>query len=321
MKKATKICIIVASSLILAGIIIFVAAMSLVKWDFSRLSTSKIEKEEHEISKAYENICIKTDTADIEFVTSENGTTSVVCLERENEKHSVRVDNNTLVIELENTKKWYEYIGINFDSTKITVYLPEAEYGSLSISSDTGDIEIPKDFIFDSIGISESTGDVVCLASARDNIKIKTSTGDIELSDLSAAEIDLTVSTGDISVSDVECKGNMEINVSTGKSKLNNVKCKSIISDGDTGDMILTNVIAEEKFSIERSTGDVTFDLCDASEIDVETDTGNVNCLFLTEKVVIYETDTGDVIVPHTTSGALCEITTDTGDITVKIRE
>jgi len=82
----------------------------------------------------------------------------------------------------------------------------------------------------------------------------------------------------------------------------------------------LNNVIAAEKFSVERSTGDVKFDGSDAAEIFVRTDTGDVTGSLLTHKVFITKTDTGKVDVPKTVDGGRCEIITDTGDIALDIR-
>ncbi|MBO5883876.1 MAG: DUF4097 family beta strand repeat protein [Clostridia bacterium] len=319
MKKSTVVCIIVASSLILAGLLIFSTVMSILKWDFTKLSTTKLETNEHVIDEDFDSICIDTDTADIEFVMSEDEKTSVVCIEYVNERHAVAVKDGALTIELENTRKWYEHIGINFGSTKIKVYLPESEYTSLLIKMHTSDVKIPNDFIFENVDILGSTGDVSCFASACELIKIKTSTGNIELEGISSHKLDLTVTTGKVNLSNVECEGDIEINVSTGKSYLENVKCKSLLSKGDTGDINLINVVATEMFSIERNTGDVNFERCDAFGIYVETDTGDVDASFLTDKVVIYETDTGDVSIPKSTAGGRCEISTDTGDITVTI--
>ena len=55
-------------------------------------------------------------------------------------------------------------------------------------------------------------------------------------------------------------------------------------------------------------------------EVFITTDTGNVDGSFLTDKVVLTQTDTGDVDVPKLTSGGRCEITTDTGDISISIK-
>jgi len=127
-------------------------------------------------------------------------------------------------------------------------------------------------------------------------------------------------SIGKITVSGVTCQGNMGLQVSTGKTVITGTSCQNLISDGDTGSLVLQNVIAAEKFSIERSTGDVSFTDCDAAEIFVETDTGDVTGSLLSEKVFIVETDTGKIDVPKSVTGGRCEIETDTGDIEITVK-
>ncbi len=321
MGKRTKIWLIIASFLVLVGCVIFGGVMTMLKWDFTKLSTAKYETNDYKINEDDINILIVTDTADIVFVPSENGERSVICYEQKKAKHSVTVKDGTLVIELVDTRKWYEYIGINFGTPKITVYIPQGEYGTLSIKSSTGDVEIPKDFKFESIDISESTGVVTNGASASEVIKIKTSTGDILVENISAGALDLSVSTGNVTVSNVTCENDVTVSVSTGKTYLTDIACKSVVSSGSTGDISLNNVIATEKLSIERSTGDVKFDGGDAAEIFVKTDTGDVTGTLLSEKVFIVETDTGRVDVPKTVTGGRCEIATDTGDVRIKIQK
>ncbi len=320
MSKATKTWLVIATCLVVIGCIVFGGFMTMLKWDFTKLSTTKYETKRYEISEDYKNLSVVTNTADIVFVPCENSNTSVVCYEQQNMKHTVAVEDGTLAIEIHDTRKWYEYIGIDFGTPKITVYIPQGEYGTLLVKSSTGDVEIPNEFKFQSMDIAEGTGNVTNCAHASGAIKIKTSTGHIRVENVSANTLDLSVSTGGISVSDVTCEGDVKIRVSTGKTILTDVECKSVISAGNTGDISLKNVIAAEQFSIERSTGDVKFDGCDAAEIFVQTDTGDVRGSLLTEKVFITQTDTGNVDVPKTVVGGKCEISTDTGDIKITLK-
>ncbi len=299
MKKNTKTWLVIAVSLVVIGGMIFGGVMTLLKWDFTKLSTVKYETNEYEISENYTNIKLVTDTADITFLPANGEKSSVVCHEQKKLKHTVAVEEDVLVIELHDTRKWYEYIGINFGTPKITVYIPQGEYGTLSIQSSTGDVEIPKDFKFENMDISLSTGDVTNHASAVNTIKIQTNTGHIRVADISVGMLDLSVSTG--------------------KTNITNVQCKNVLSSGNTGDLRMENVVATEKFSVERSTGDVKFDGCDAAEIFIQTDTGNVMGSLLSDKVFITQTDTGRVDVPKTVSGGRCEIFTDTGDIKITV--
>ena len=284
-------------------------------------SLSDYETNIHKINEEFDNVSIKTDTADIAFVPSNDGMCRVTCYEDAKSIHSVEIQNGTLMINVVNNKKWYDYIGVNIDSTKITVYLPEKAYSSLVIEESTGDIEISKDFKFKSIDISLSTGNVKCYASAVENITIAASTGDIFAESISAGSLDITVSTGKVTVSSVTCEGDITVGVSTGKAYLTDVTCKNLTSTGSTGDVSLRNVISKEKISVERSTGDVTLDRSDAAELFIMTSTGDVEGSLLTNKVFIIKTDTGRINVPNSITGGRCEITTDTGDIKISILE
>ncbi len=281
MRTRTKVWLIIATLLLVVGCMIFGGVMMKLKWDFTKLSTDNYETSNYEINENYSNVFIVTDTADVVFLPSESLKTKVLCHEQSNMKHTVTVKDDTLVIELIDTRKWYEHIGINFGTTKITVYIPEAKYGTLSV---------------------------------------KASTGDICAENLSAETLEFSVTTGDINVSNVTCDGDVKINVTTGKTKLINTRCKSVISDGSTGDILLNDVVATENFAIERNTGDVKLDGCDAAELSIETDTGNVTGSLLSDKVFIAETDTGSIDVPKTASGGKCKITTDTGNIKIEIK-
>ena len=299
MRKTTKILLITAGSLVLIGLIMFVAVMTAYHWDFTNLSTEKYETNTYEINEEFSSIKMAADTADILFVASSDDTCTVVCYEQENMKHSVCVKNGTLTVDAADDTKWHDYIGVGLHSPKVTVYLPKTEYASLAINESTGSVEIPKEFLFENADISLSTGDVKFFASVSDSIRIDTSTGDIRIENISADTLCLSVSTGMVTVSDVTCK--------------------NVLSSGSTGDISLTNVNTAEKITIERSTGDVVFDRSDAAEIFVKTDTGDVTGSLLSEKVFIAESSTGSISVPETTSGGKCEIITSTGDIEIGI--
>lgn len=293
-----KILFIVAGILIILGIVLFVGALAGNGWDMTQLGTAKLQSNTYSIREDFQSISVRTDTADVVLIPSDDEMCKVECYERENIAHLVAVKNGTLEIAADDTRKWYEHISFfSFGAPKITVYLPQAEYAAMNIKSDTGDVEIAKDFQFESVDISVSTGDVKCYASAAGKIKIKTSTGNILAQNITA--------------------GNMELSVSTGDTKLTDVQCKNLRSTGSTGNVYLQSVIAEAQFSIDRSTGDVKLDRCDAAEIDIETETGHVTGSLLSPKIFFAETDTGRVDVPKSTVGGRCEIETNTGNIKI----
>lgn len=314
-----KVWIIAAVAFIVIGLILFTVVMSSYHWDFSKLSTVKYETVTHEISEAFHSISIQTDTAHLSFAVSDGEECRVDAYENEKVRYSVSVKEGVLIVTEEDERKWYEHIGISFESPAITVHLPKEEYESLFIKEHTGSIVIPKDFRFGEVEIAATTGNVWFASASSGTVQIKTSTGNILVENTSAESLDLSVSTGGVTVTDADCTGDIRIHVSTGKTVLTDVACRNLTSDGDTGDITLRSVIAEEAFSIKRSTGDVRFDSSDAGEIVVVTDTGDVRGNLLSDKVFITRTDTGKVDVPKTTIGGKCEITTDTGDIRISV--
>lgn len=319
MRNATKVWLVIAVSLVLIGCVVFVGVMSMLKWDFSKLSTVKYETNNYEISEEFDDISIKTDTADIILAVSEDGKCRVECYEEKKAKHSVSAQDGTLAIEVTNNKRWYDYIGLNFDFPKITVYLPKTEYTSLLANGKTGGIKLPEGFEFKNVDVSLSTGAVDVFADVSEKIKIQTTTGNIRVEDISTGTLELSVTTGKVTVSGVTCKDDVSVGVTTGDADLTDIACKSVISSGITGGISLSNVVAAEKFSLKRTTGNIKFDRCDAAEIFAETNTGYVRGSLLTNKVFITKTSTGKIDVPNTTTGGKCEITTSTGNIQIKI--
>ena len=280
MSKKTKIWLIIASSLIVIGSILFGGVMTMFKWDFKKLSTIKYETNEYEINDAFQAITVNANVADISFAPSKDGTCRVVCYEQKKVTHTVEVQDGTLIIDTVDSRKWYEYIDISFRAPKITVSLPEADYGSAVI---------------------------------------ETSTGDIHVKALSIEEMKISTSTGNIKVSNVVVQGDVQVEVSTGETKLSDVKCKNFISTGSTGDVSLDNTIAAETISIKRSTGDIIWKEADAKEIFAKTSTGNILGSLLSDKVFVTHTSTGNINVPETLEGGKCELRTSTGNIKMTI--
>lgn len=298
---AKRVWLIIAVVFVLCGGLTFAVAMQKLDWDFYELSTSKYETNTYKITENFENISLFTDTADIAFFRSENGECRVECIELANAKNSVFVEDNTLTIK-EGNGKWYDNIGFNLGSPNISVFLPNDQYNSLTVTETTGDIKISDNLTLNRLSISVSTGD-------------------IHLEKCSIGSAEISTSIGDIKAKNVNCDNDLSINVTTGDVKLENIKCQNLISKGNTGDVSLKQVIAVNKLSLKRTTGDIKLKSADGGEIFIETDTGDVYGTLLSDKIFITESSIGDIKVPKTISGGKCEIKTDTGDIKIGIEK
>ena len=319
MSRKTKIWLIVAASLIGLGCIILGGAMTVLNWDFTKLGTMQYETNSHAIDQAIVDIKVMTKTADVIIRPSGEEEISVICDEQTRAKHTVAIKDGVLEIRMEDERKWYDYIGINFRSPRITVSIPQGQYGALSVRGSTGKVNIPTGYGFASMDVSVSTGNVTCTASVTDEMKIKTSTGSIRLQELSAGALELSTTTGKITAPKVSCAGAASLKISTGDINLTDFRCQSLTAKGDTSDILLKNVIVEESMSVETDTGKVKFDACDAGEMKIRTHTGSVTGSLLSPKQFFAESDTGKVDVPQNTSGGKCEIVTNTGAIRITI--
>ena len=279
MNKNIKTWFIIAGSLMLLGCILFIGVMTMLNWNFEKLSTDKFVTNEYKISENFKNISVKSINADIILIPSTQNETKVICNEYKKIPHSVTVENNTLIISPQ-TKKWYNHLGIHFKTPKITIQLPKDTYASLTINATTGNVTLPKDFTFNSANISVTTGNVFMESSVLNNINCKTTTGDIDL---------------------------------------NQINCNSLTISGTTSDVKMKNVVAKDKVDIHLTTGDVIFESCDGAELLIRVTTGDVIGTLLSNKTFDAKSTTGKVTVPKSKNGGLCKVKATTGSIKIDL--
>ena len=303
MKKSTAIWLITATALTLAGIVLFAVTMSLGDWDFMKLSTTRFTTTTHEIDEKFENVIITASTADIKILPAEDGKARVVCHEDAKQKHSVEVIDGTLKISATDSRAWYEMIGISFETSTITLYLPNAATSDINISLTTGDAEI---------------SDVIC-----QNLTLNATTSDATLKNLSVgANIVIDGTTGDIALENTSVLGDVSIKMTTSDITLENVAASGNVNlKNTTGDANLKNVIISGNLTVTSGTGDVRFNRCDAENIYVTVRTGDVKGNLLSDKIFYVTSTTGDTKYPNTQTGGRCEITTTTGDVNVTIQK
>ena len=321
MTTSTKICLIVAASLLALGVIFFIAAMAISQFKFAEVfTTASYETATQDINDEFENISINTTTADVTILRSADDSAHVVCFYNKKITYAVAVTDGTLSIEENDERRWFDHIGIVGNTPELRVYLPSDEYEALTIDLSTGDVRV-EEFTFSSINIDVSTGDVECLASVKGELKIHTTTGDIGISGASAASMSLKTTSGDVNIFEISCDGDIHMKSTTGSSVLTNVDCKNLTINSGSGASKMINVIASETITINKNTGGVKLEACDAAELNIKTTTGDVVGSLLTEKVFVTNTTTGDISVPKSTSGGICEISTTTGDIDIDIKK
>ena len=316
MKKGLSALIIVGAVLLTAGGALFAVAAA-----NNMLSTDgSLVTKEYEFDGTFTKLNIAIDIADLEFKKSNDTNCQVICHEKEKMFHEVKVEDQTLSIQAKDTSEWYEHIFNFTNGMKVTVYLPLDVYSDVKIASSTGDITCYEGFTFTELNASASTGDIKLENVKSNNANISTSTGHQNYKGVKVNnQFLLVASTGDVSLENCEVGGLLKVNTSTGHITANGVRCTNASFEASTGKVKLDDFVAVSELSIKTSTGDVTFKNIDADTIKIKTNTGNVKGNILTDKHFVVSTDTGKTNYPKYSTGSLCEITTDTGDIDITV--
>lgn len=301
--KNTKKRIILAVSLVVAGLVIGTLGLYAAGFDFTKLSPQRLTANTHTVEEDFTNISIDTDISDVRLELSKDGTCQVVCLEEVNYFHKVSVEDGTLTITTQDDRTWYEHIGIFSGFHSVTILLPKKVYQDLAITCDTADVEIPKDFSFGWADITTNTGDIKWQGSKVDTLALEVDTGDILVKDI--------------------------------------LLCKNITAKATTGDITLSDALVTGDLIAKTSTGDVLFDRFDAVSMDVKTTTGDVTGTLRSYKRFSAKTTTGKLRLPPmpddlgttlvitdeagnelssiTSTPGTCKITVVTGDIDLSL--
>lgn len=256
MKKSTKIWVSIAIISIIIGSLIFVTTMSILKWDIKKLSTSNFETNVYEFGEDVSNISINVITADVTFTVSTYNKTTVTCFEDEKAKHSVTVENGTLLIKENDERSLFDKFGVNFTSPKITVSLPEVELNQIVIETTTADVCL-QDISASTLNIKTTTGEIcVKNSSFSGEVKVVVTTGDIELNSVYGGKIDLKSTTGDVELDYVD-GGEIYIKTTTGDVSGSILTDKKFIANTTTGDVEVPRNTDGGICQVKTTTGDI----------------------------------------------------------------
>ena len=201
MKKSSVIALIVAGVLIIAGAFLTVMGISLAK-DHPR--KSELSRREVTVQESFDAIDITTADCNVKFAMFSGRDDCMVELkEHDRVKHGVTVEDGILKIRMDDERNWSDHIGVfnlwgQTESMEMTVYLPAAEYASLQVRTETGDITVLEEPSFKEMILRSSTGEISCVGADADVLDCMTSTGDISVNTGTLDKVILHSSSGDL---------------------------------------------------------------------------------------------------------------------------
>ena len=93
------------------------------------------------VSGNFTNVSVTDYYADVQFRVSRDGSVSVVTRDAADVTHTVRVEGNTLTVTRPEPSVGQRLFHHEDDDPEVTIYLPAGNYGALTVSNTSGDIE------------------------------------------------------------------------------------------------------------------------------------------------------------------------------------
>ncbi len=298
MNKTKKIWIFAAVICIFVGGIIVCGSAASVGFDFTKFNTYTPEEKTYSIKESFENIDIQTTEANVILLPSQNDICEIVCAENDKITHTISVENNTLKIVREDTRKWYEHIGVFYSISdfEVKVYLPQKNYYALHTATVSGDIVVPDGFTFNEAELSTTSGDISFEAKTETAWDGKSVSGDIDVKNNAGGAVKIHTTSGEIDLEDVLADS---INLGT-----------------TSGDISLENAFAQREIFIKSTSGEISLESCDGGDITIKTTSGDVKGSLRSEKQFITHTTSGDIHVQDSAfASEKCTVNTTSGDI------
>ncbi len=344
MSKAKRLAIWIALACIAAGVAVAFAAWGASGFDLSRMETMKWERKSYEVDQPFAHIQIEGMSNTVRLVPAQDGKCRVVCSESEKISHTVSVEQGTLTIVSHDRRRWYEHIGVFWgvqSELSTTVYLPQREYEDLSIQCASGDVSVPADFTFTMVQIKTASGEIEYAAPAKGDVTLHAVSGDIDAAGLTARALELHTTSGDVDLSQsqadslsvqstsgtvklrsVRAAGAADVTTVSGEIELEYLQAQDITLRSTSGDVELEDVTASAGLDIKTVSGEIGLARSDAQTLRLKSTSGDVSGTLRSGKLFQTHTTSGDIRVPNSSPDAgLCEITTTSGDIHLRLSE
>lgn len=280
----------------------------------SSAAPGQAAEQTYPLSEDFENIRIESLVSSVQFQATDEGTCRVEFSGDSRLAHSVRIEDDTLVV-VESAKK----LPVNLKASRLTVYLSRPEYEDLEFTGDAAGIDVTLDFSFDDATLSADAGDIAVRGQVRGDLTATTDAGQIMLGRCTPETAKLKTDSGNILLHATAVSDALSLETDVGTVHISYTRCGSLEAKNNVGDITLDNVLCEETMDVSGNVGSITLVSCDAASMRFETDTGDITGTVLTPKVFTAKSNMGTVNVPDTTQGGECSLKTDMGRIDISI--
>ena len=309
MSSAKRNAAITAVVLIIVGLILCWWVYRRIGGDLTKLNTAHFEPKTYEVTEAFRSVDIRETDFDVNIVLLEDDglTGRVETAESNGNTNTVRVEDGTLKIAREDTRRWYDHIGFSWnDAPSITtVYLPSVwferiddSYDDMNVTTVSGDVSIQRGFDFKNVEITTVSGDVDLRASVSRDWSIKTTSGEVDIHNTGGLHGSIKTASGDVRVAN-SYVDILSVVTASGEVRLDNTS---------TGQTAITTV-----------SGDIELLHPGSRELTITTVSGDVEGSIGSGWSFEVSTVSGETELPYSDpEGYPCRIKTTSGDIELK---
>lgn len=269
MKKSVKIALIVAGSLLAAGIIICTVGFIAIDFDFTKLETVQYEKKEYTAEvNGISEISLDVRNNTIKVIPTNSDTIKITYYENEKEHYlfSDPGSDGAEILKMSYTddRNWYDHIGIYFSwqNTGIVVEVPKEFDGVMTLITSNATVDLNNMTLPGPVQINTSNGTVkLTHVNLSESLQIKTSNGRIVMKDVVAGSMICETSNDTIKIDAIQ-SDSIKLKTKNGDvtgtitGSRNNYRISSSTSNGKNN-LENLNSSGEKELSVRTSNDDI----------------------------------------------------------------
>lgn len=264
-------------------------------------NASTLVTKNYPVTTGFTDISVTEYYADVQLRPSRDGSISVTTRDAEDVTHTVKVVNGTLTISRPEPTVGERIFHGDDNAPEVILYLPAGNYGALTVSTTSGDVESSGQLNFSAANLTTVSGDIEISGSVTGNVACVTTSGDVELNSPTA--------------------GNVQVNTTSGDTELTGAYIQSLSVQSVSGDIDLERTTAAGEIAISTNSGEVELKSVDAASLSIVTTSGEVEGSLLSGKNFSASSTSGRVSVPASDPNAgACSVSTTSGSIRLTVR-
>ncbi len=304
---------------IILGLCTVLAALIVSRFNLHNFCTVHYEKNAYEIAEEFHSLNVAVKGVQITLLPTKEDVCTVECDESKEIFFKFSAEDGVLTVTRTDERAWFDkIITVSFVSPSLTVYLPEAQYDTLSLSSTSGDVNLSGNLSFLRADVSTASGDVSVKADRIEELSVTTASGRIKLSEFTSKKINTLSKSGDTELSMI-LSDHISAESRSGEIRLSDADMTSLEVSSSSGKVALSSTVAKETASVVTNSGKVVLSRFDSKQITIKTDSGKVSGTLLSDKRFDVDTDTGELKLPTSSGEKNCHVRTRSGDVKLEI--